>query len=339
MSAGLHGENGLDPETCIHLLRTYVIPILTYGLEIYIPSVKDLRPMELFLKKVLKQILSIPTTTADPASFILSGMVPVEAIVHLRVLSLFGIIALLDDSSVEKRLAYRQLTIHGQSGGSWFSHLSIIMVKYGLCSPMEILQKPMSKCRWKTYTTNAVYTYWMKRIKEQADTYSSLEYLSACHYSPGTVHPLMRISESQTQIRETSRLAVKTKLVTGTYSLQSTRAAFNNMDVDPTCLLCKSSPETIEHLVLHCVRFHDMRQPILEDISYACGSRINYSSLCSREQLELILDVYSTVDVVRRRDFEYLANIDRHTRRLCFTMHCERNKVMSSLPTRKRYGL
>ena len=74
-------------------------------------------------------------------------------------------------------------------------------------------------------------------------------------------------------------------------------------------------------------------------VSYACGNRINYSSLCSREQLELILDVYSTVDVVRKRDNENLANIDRHTRRLCFTMHYERNKVMSSLPTRKRYGL
>ena len=107
--------------------------------------------------------------------------------------------------------------------------------------------------------------------------------------------------------------AVKTKLVSGTYSLQSTRAAFNNMDVDPTCLLCKSSPKTIEHLVLHCVRLHNMRQTILEDISYACDSRINYSSLRSREQLELILDIYSTVDVVRKRDFEYLAKKYRHT--------------------------
>ena len=32
MGAGLHGENGLDPDTSIHLLQTYVIPILVYGL-------------------------------------------------------------------------------------------------------------------------------------------------------------------------------------------------------------------------------------------------------------------------------------------------------------------
>ena len=34
MSAGFHGENGLDPITCVHLYRTFILPILTYGLEV-----------------------------------------------------------------------------------------------------------------------------------------------------------------------------------------------------------------------------------------------------------------------------------------------------------------
>jgi hypothetical protein len=38
MGAGLHGENGIDPETTISLLRTYVLPILYYGLEILLPT-------------------------------------------------------------------------------------------------------------------------------------------------------------------------------------------------------------------------------------------------------------------------------------------------------------
>ena len=38
MGAGLHGENGLDPDTSIHLLQTYVIPILVYGLEVVLPT-------------------------------------------------------------------------------------------------------------------------------------------------------------------------------------------------------------------------------------------------------------------------------------------------------------
>ena len=37
MGSSLHGENGLDPETPVHLLQTYVIPVLVYGLELYYP--------------------------------------------------------------------------------------------------------------------------------------------------------------------------------------------------------------------------------------------------------------------------------------------------------------
>ena len=40
MGVGLHGENGIDPETTISLLRTYVLPILYYGLEILLPTVQ-----------------------------------------------------------------------------------------------------------------------------------------------------------------------------------------------------------------------------------------------------------------------------------------------------------
>ena len=34
MSAGLHGENGLGPETSLHLYQIYVLPVLLYGMEV-----------------------------------------------------------------------------------------------------------------------------------------------------------------------------------------------------------------------------------------------------------------------------------------------------------------
>jgi hypothetical protein len=42
MSAGFHGNNGLDPSTYIHILKTYVIPTITYGLEVLIPDKKNI---------------------------------------------------------------------------------------------------------------------------------------------------------------------------------------------------------------------------------------------------------------------------------------------------------
>ena len=37
MGSGLHGEHGLDPETSIHLLQAYVLPVLVYALEVVLP--------------------------------------------------------------------------------------------------------------------------------------------------------------------------------------------------------------------------------------------------------------------------------------------------------------
>ena len=63
MGAVLHGENGLDPDTSIHLLQTYVIPILIYGLEVVLPTGVHLDKLDKVHKKFMKQILSLPQGT------------------------------------------------------------------------------------------------------------------------------------------------------------------------------------------------------------------------------------------------------------------------------------
>ena len=88
MGTGLHAENGLDPETSISLLQTNVLPVLFYGLEVVIPTGKSLNVLETQYKNLLKQMLSIPTTTDDPAVYILSGILPAEAMIHKRILPL-----------------------------------------------------------------------------------------------------------------------------------------------------------------------------------------------------------------------------------------------------------
>ena len=82
MSSGLHGENGLDPDTSIHLTQTYVMPVLVYGLEVVLRKQKYLDTLERFNRKFLILILSLPVNVADPAVYILTGTFPVEAVLH-----------------------------------------------------------------------------------------------------------------------------------------------------------------------------------------------------------------------------------------------------------------
>ncbi|CAC5421426.1 unnamed protein product [Mytilus coruscus] len=132
MGAGLHGENGLDPETLISLFRTYILPVLTYGLEVLIPSGKNLDLIQQQHKRWIKQILSLKLNVADPAVYLLSGLLPLEAEIHIKIITLFGNITRAERSSLEWRIAERQLQIKTYSSNSWFIDLKKICGKYDI---------------------------------------------------------------------------------------------------------------------------------------------------------------------------------------------------------------
>jgi hypothetical protein len=106
MGTGLHGENGLDPVTSISLLKTYILPILTYGLEIVIPKGKILDDTKL-LQEILKQVLSLTVNVADPAVYMISGLLPLEAGIHIKVFTMFGNITRAHKNFTEWKLAER----------------------------------------------------------------------------------------------------------------------------------------------------------------------------------------------------------------------------------------
>jgi hypothetical protein len=81
---GFHGHNGLDPESLLHIYKTYITPVLLYGMELLLPSSKPLEQLELFQKRILKQILSLPMSCPDPAVYILTGILPIEAQIHIK---------------------------------------------------------------------------------------------------------------------------------------------------------------------------------------------------------------------------------------------------------------
>ena len=56
MSSGMHGHNGLDPETNLHLVKTYVTPVLLYGLELVLPNNTLMNKLEVYQKKMLKKL-------------------------------------------------------------------------------------------------------------------------------------------------------------------------------------------------------------------------------------------------------------------------------------------
>ena len=51
---GYHGHNGLDPDTLIHLFKTYITPVLLYGMDLIIPKATPLIQLETISEKNVK---------------------------------------------------------------------------------------------------------------------------------------------------------------------------------------------------------------------------------------------------------------------------------------------
>jgi hypothetical protein len=72
------------------LLLVVILKVCTLLGLLIIPKATPLAQLELFKKRMIKQILSLPTRTADPAVYILSGLLPVEAQIHIRAFGIFN---------------------------------------------------------------------------------------------------------------------------------------------------------------------------------------------------------------------------------------------------------
>jgi len=110
----------------------------------------------------------------------------------------------------------------------------------------------------------AVSEYWIEHIKKMSTYFKSLDYLNASNYSSGNVHATL--SSVQTSARDIARLPIKLHLLTGTYYLQSNKAAFNQNKIDPTCLVCHMEPETLEHFLLDCKVLAETREPYISEL-------------------------------------------------------------------------
>ena len=124
------------------------------------------------------------------------------------------------------------------------------MWTYDLQDIEELLDSPVPRPLWKKQLFQRISDYWYEKIVDAAKLYPTLKYLNVDGYSPGRSHPLLNLHTDST--RDASRVRAKLKIAAGSYVLQTNRAAFNQNDVKPTCLLCDHGDETMSHFLRFC---------------------------------------------------------------------------------------
>jgi hypothetical protein len=254
-------------------------------MELIIPKATPLIQLELFQNGMLKQILSLPTRTAEAAVNVLSGILPVEAQIHIRALVLFNNICNQADNSIEKNLTRRQRIAKSNESSSWFIEIKYIPVlrKYDLREASWYLDNSPKKSAWTSTVKRKNYEHWSKSITQSIQYYKSRQYLSCENLEKGKLHPILKINcKSKGDLH---RLPIKLKLLTGAYILQSNRIKIYKNELNTLCLLCEKDGETIEHFILDCEQLKEVREPIIQDIDKVLNDcKLNWRKLSENVQ-------------------------------------------------------
>ena len=110
MGAGLHGINGVAPRVAFHMLEIYILPFLLHGLEVLLPTDKQIQLLGKLYEDTMLRILGLQTNVAKPAPYILLDALPLQAIIEHKALSLLGSV-LHDKHSIEAEIMERQVLL------------------------------------------------------------------------------------------------------------------------------------------------------------------------------------------------------------------------------------
>ena len=234
--------------------RLYGIPVLLSGLATLVLSPTDLAVIIANFKQHVERLLKLHSATPECVVWFLGGCLPFEALLHLRMFSLFGMLARLNggDNTIANH-ARNMLACAKPSSKTWFLEIQKISLKYLLPHPITFLNNPPTKHSFKRLVKSAVLDFWEKKLRAEASFLreASLKYFDPTYMSLSTTHPLF--TTCGTSPYEVSKAVVQARWLSGRARVESLTRHWDNSNKEGICSLCKMvqpAVGTIEHFLL-----------------------------------------------------------------------------------------
>ena len=140
MGVGLAKNHWGIPSSSLRVEALYCTPVLLSGLAPLLIIPAEMETLAVYQRKILRQILKLPKSTAAPAIYFLAGALPVEAQIHLRQLGLLLMVTHFPATNPLRQVAL--FSLQNPSKYSWFTHICSISEQYGLPEPMQLFADP-----------------------------------------------------------------------------------------------------------------------------------------------------------------------------------------------------
>ena len=193
----------LPPTVKSHLWRIYNLPILSSGLSALPVRPTYCKSLTIFHNKILRGFLQLSQTSPIPALHFLLGELPVEARLHMEVMSVFYNIWCNPQTTIFRIVQYL-LKMSDHKSTTWSAHVRLLCLRYSLPDPLQLLsENPWSKAKWKLLVKTKIVVYFENKLRAIAKKNSKMNYLnvqiSGLSGSPHTA--LININTTQDALR------------------------------------------------------------------------------------------------------------------------------------------
>ena len=332
------GHRG-NPAASLHVDQVYGIPVLLSGLGPLVLSKTEQSLINQHLKEITSNLQRLLPCTPRSVVYFLAGSLPGEALLHLRQLSIFGMICRLQNN-ISHQLATNMLSSEIPPTKSWIYQIRELSLQYSLPEPLQQLQFPLTKVAFKRLIKKKVISYWEHLLRAEAadPRYSSLLFFNPKFMSLTTPHPLWTTSGSSPS--KIAMATIQAQMISGRYRSESLCRHWSK-NKGGFCLLspsCSNIIEDVPHILSSCCGLSSTRNKLIAYTSdYAASVPAIMDlilTLCipsNPKFIQFLLDCSCLPEVIlahQQHGKEVLDHLFLITRTWVYTLHKERLKKL-----------
>ena len=262
------GHRG-NPAASLRIHQLYGVPVLLSGIATLVLSKQDEDLVDNHHKDVVSNLQRLLPRTPRAVILFLAGSLPGSALLHLRQLSIFGMICRLPQNIIHTH-AQNIFSYATSSSKSWFKQISEICLKYDLPHPTKLLQAAMPKVPYKRLIKSHVINHWESVLLTEAADLSSLIFFHPQYMSLAKPHPIWSTAGSSPA--KIAMATIQCRMVSGRYRTQllCSHWSSNKTGFCQSSPACSSTIEDLKHILTICHGLHETRLKLLNFTQKHC---------------------------------------------------------------------
>ena len=313
---GLSKRHRANPIASLQAELVFATRVLFSDMASLLLSKSDVDIIAKHVKETTENLLKLHSKSPEPVVFFLAGRLPGEALLHLKQLTLFGMICRLP-GNILHNIAMSLLTTASHIDRNWFANIRDISFRYNLPHPLLLLKNPPSKESYKALCKTNIVDFWQIKLRAHSATLKSLKYFKPDFMSLTRPHPMWAWATNTYQVNKCVTVA---RMLSGRFRCGSLLRHFDQQ-VSGLCQLCHQEVEDLPHIVLPRCPHLVTRATILTKFAFetlsisVAASTIFHKIMNSKEEYNrFILPEMQTSTDIKMRDKQKRSMEDRQSR-------------------------